>query len=320
MTPHDPKQEILTRTPEMESVMRAATLVAQTNVTVLITGESGTGKERIGHLVHAESRRNKGPWVPVNCAALQDNLAESELFGHVRGAFTGATDAHQGRVRASSGGTLFLDEVGELSLPLQAKLLRLLENSECQVVGQAQPVRVDIRIVAATNVDLAQRVREGLFREDLFYRLNIAPLTLPPLRDRPRDIPLLMDHFLLEAAARFERKPPRFTSKALQQIQNHRWPGNIRELLNFCTRMVIYHGGEEVDLPALPVELRGTVPEVASGSPFDLPSQGVDLTAVERGLIKQALERATGNKSKAARLLGLTRDTLLYRLKKHTLD
>ncbi|MEG3638359.1 sigma-54 interaction domain-containing protein [Magnetococcus sp. PR-3] len=320
MTPHDAQQEILTRTPEMESVMRAATLVAQTDVTVLITGESGTGKERIGHLVHAESRRNTGPWVPVNCAALQDNLAESELFGHVRGAFTGATEAHQGRVRAASGGTLFLDEVGELTLPLQAKLLRLLENRECQVVGQAQPVQVDTRIVAATNVDLAQRVKDGRFREDLFYRLNIAPLTLPPLRNRPRDIPLLMDHFLVEAAARFERTPPRFTPKAMQQIQHHRWPGNIRELLNFCTRMVIYHGGEEVDLAELPPELKDGEEIPAKGAPFDLPTQGVDLAAVERGLIKQALERSTGNKSKAARLLGLTRDTLLYRLKKHTLD
>ena len=309
---------MLGKSPEFLSVLRSAQIVAATDVTVLVEGESGTGKELLARALHQGSPRREGPFVAINCAALPEQLVESELFGHRRGAFTGAIDHQTGRIRAASGGTLFLDEVGELPLAIQAKLLRFLENSECQAIGETQPQRVNVRIIAATNRDLQQQVREGRFREDLFYRLNIVPLTLPPLRQRRSDIAPLLLAFNRELAAQHGLPLPHFDRKTVHILEAHGWPGNVRELRNLCERMVILHHGKHIGPEMLPQEFRPHQPLSPAGG-IALPAQGLNLEELERELISQALDRSHGNRSRAARLLGLSRDTLLYRIKKHTL-
>jgi len=311
---------LLGNAPEFISVIRSAQIVAATDVTVLILGESGTGKELLAQALHRASPRRDGPFITINCAALPENLVESELFGHRKGAFTGAHDHHPGRIRAAEGGTLFLDEIGELPLAIQAKLLRFLESGECQAVGEQSPHKVDVRVVTATNRDLYSFVREGRFREDLYYRLNVVPLELPPLRKRRGDVPLLLKAMTGELAAQHGLTPPRFTGKAKSRLTAHHWPGNIRELRNFCERMVVLHHDQEVDLDTLPMDIldpAGETPEEAA--PFTLPREGISLDELEREMIRQALDRTHGNRSRAARLLGLTRDTLLYRIKKYAL-
>jgi DNA-binding NtrC family response regulator len=311
---------LLGNAPEFKSVIRSAQIVAATDVTVLILGESGTGKELLARALHQASPRREGPFITINCAALPENLVESELFGHRKGAFTGAHDNHQGRIRAAEGGTLFLDEIGELPLAIQAKLLRFLESGECQAVGEQTPHKVDVRVITATNRDLLSFVREGRFREDLYYRLNVVPLEMPPLRKRRGDVPLLLKAMTSELAAQHGLKPPRFTGRAQTRVESHRWPGNIRELRNFCERMVVLHHDQEVDIDDLPMDIldpQGETPEEAA--PFALPEEGISLDELEREMIRQALDRTHGNRSRAARLLGLTRDTLLYRIKKYAL-
>ena len=309
---------MLGQSPEFLSVLRSAQIVAATDVTVLVEGESGTGKELLARALHQGSPRREGPFVTINCAALPEQLVESELFGHRRGAFTGAIDHQTGRIRAASGGSIFLDEVGELPLAIQAKLLRFLENGECQAIGETHPQRVDVRIIAATNRDLQQQVHEGRFREDLFYRLNIVPLTLPPLRQRRSDIAPLLLAFSRELAAQHGLPLPHLDRKALQRLEAHNWPGNVRELRNLCERMVILHHGKHIGPEMLPQELRPNHAISPAGG-ITLPANGLSLEALERELISQALERSHGNRSRAARLLGLSRDTLLYRLKKYAL-
>jgi len=311
---------LIGESPALQAVVRSARLVAATDATVLILGESGTGKELLARLVHAASRRAQGPWVALNCAALPEELVESELFGYRRGAFTGAQADTPGRLQQAHGGTLFLDEVAELPLAAQAKLLRVLEYGECQALGARQAERVDVRILAATHRDLHRQVASGAFREDLFYRLHVIPLELPPLRERDGDLPLLVDHFAAALAARHGVEAPTFTAALLEQLAAHDWPGNVRELRNLVERcVVLLHGRTLVpdDLPANWLARPATRSDGAAA--WQLPAGGVSLEALEGQLIRQALEHSDGNRSRAARLLGLTRDTLLYRMKKHAI-
>jgi transcriptional regulator with GAF, ATPase, and Fis domain len=295
-------------------------IVSATDATVLITGESGTGKELLARALFENSHRRDKPFVTVNCAALPVQLAESELFGHRKGAFTGASTDGVGKMQAADGGTLFLDEIGELPLSVQAKLLRFLETGECQPVGKPTSQKVDVRIITATNRDLSQAVKEGAFRGDLYYRLYVVPLELPPLRERGGDIFLLMKGLTEELAKQYGLQQPRYSKAAMKLLNNHSWPGNVRELKNFCERMLILFGGRLVEPSNLPVEFKQQVSisaPIADG--FELPDQGIRMEELEVSLIEQALSKTAGNRSRAARLLGLSRDTLLYRMKKYAI-
>ncbi|MEN8177887.1 MAG: sigma-54 dependent transcriptional regulator [Pseudomonadota bacterium] len=312
---------MLGRAPEFLSVLRAMKIVSATDATVLVTGESGTGKELLAKALHRYSRREEKPFVTVNCAALPEHLAESELFGHRKGAYTGAVQDEQGRVQAAHGGTLFLDEVGELPLAVQAKLLRFLETGECQQLGQPLTKRVDVRVLAATNRDLGKAVEEGTFRRDLYYRLYVVPLELPPLRVRNGDVGLMLTGLTRELSAEYDLAPPRYSNNALKQLNRYQWPGNVRELKNLCERMLILFSGRQVEVENLPLEIRQAKTEIKTVvGGFMLPEMGLSLDDLEADLIRQALSKALGNRSKAARLLGLSRDTLLYRIKKYAID
>ena len=309
---------MLGQSAEFESIQRTAKIMASTDVTVLIQGESGTGKELMAKFIHSQSKRQSSPLVTINCAALPEALAESELFGHSKGAFTGATSDQQGRIQSADNGTLFLDEVGELPLSIQAKLLRFIESGECQTIGQTKTEKVNVRIIAATNRDLFKEVENGNFREDLFYRLNVVPLELPNLRDRQSDITLLINHLSAQLATKHCLDVPRYAVKTIEHCQRYTWPGNIRELKNFCERMVILLSGKTITIDNLPLEMK-TVQKTKTSNPFILPEGGVVLEQLEAQLINQAIDKSHGNQSKAARLLGLTRSALLYRMKKHAL-
>ncbi|MBF0194636.1 MAG: sigma-54-dependent Fis family transcriptional regulator [Magnetococcales bacterium] len=316
------QEQFLGESPEFMAVLRAAGLVAPTDATVLVSGESGTGKELLSRYIHRNSRRSREPWITINCAALPESLAESELFGHAKGSFTGASLNKKGWVQAADGGTLFLDEISELPLSIQAKLLRLLESGDCQGVGHSRISHVDVRVVAATNKHLPDLVKKGLFREDLYYRLNIVPLELPPLRERLDDLPLLMKTFLTKVSETNGLPPASFSKSTIALLYRYTWPGNIRELRNFCERVGILHSGSEIEVANLPFEMQqdsdGGAMDTIDGL-FTLPSDGLDFLQMERDLIGQALKRTNGNKSRAARLLGFSRDTFLYRIKKFSI-
>jgi DNA-binding NtrC family response regulator len=254
----------------------------------------------------------------VNCASLPPDLADSLLFGHRRGAFTGAVADHIGHVQRADGGTLFLDEVGELPAGTQAKLLRFLESGELQPVGESRPRRADVRFIAATNRDLLDGVSSGAFRADLYYRLHVVPLDLPPLRQRSGDVRLLLRRLTADLAGRHGLAPPRYTATATKALDRYPWPGNVRELRNFCERMVVLFAGREVEASNLPAEIRA--PGLPGGSHFRLPTHGLDLGHLEQDMIRQALARTGGNRSRAARLLGLSRDTLIYRMRKYAIE
>ncbi len=295
--------------------------VASSSSTVLITGESGSGKEVVARLLHGASSRSGGPFVPVNCGAIPEALIESELFGHARGAFSGAVEAHPGKFTQADGGTLFLDEVGELPLPLQVKLLRVLQDREITPVGGTQSRTVDVRIVAATNRDLDTMVQEGRFRRDLFYRLEVVPVRLPALRERREDIPTLVRHFLDEMNRRFQREVT-IAEDALALMSLYAWPGNVREMENLLERLVVLDASGTIRAADLPERMRTT----AGAAPLadvaaTLESGTIDLPAVMAGiegsLIDQALRQTAGNKTRAAELLGLSRTTLLDKLKRH---
>ena len=310
-------------------VYRVIDRVAATSCTILVTGESGTGKELVARAIHETSPRASKPLVAVNCGAIPEALLESELFGHVRGAFTGAIANKPGKVTLAQGGTLFLDELGELPLALQVKLLRLLQNKEYSPVGDTKVHKADIRIVAATNVDLEGAVRSGAFREDLYYRLNVIHLQLPALRDRPGDVSRLADFFLAVHSERLGRVGLSFASSTLEVLEAWHWQGNVRELENTIERAVLLGMGPSIEPRDLPskflsngaIERRPAAGQSAlSGPPSMLPEVGVDLRnaveVFENDLIKQALSRTNWNKNQAARLLGLNRTTLVEMIKR----
>lgn len=310
-------QQLLGQSPEFKALLRSLQVASATDVTVLLLGESGTGKEQLARYLHRKSQRSNGPFVAINCAALPDGLAESELFGHRKGAFTSAASDHPGRIEASRGGTLFLDEVAELSPAVQAKLLRFLESGEYQPLGSVGCLKADVRIVAATHADLGAWVEEGRFRQDLYYRLNVVPFHVPPLRERSGDLPLLVRELTQQLAARYELEPPVYTKAALEQLQQYHWPGNVRELRNLCERMLILFSGRLVEAANLPREIRE---QTRRKWAFSLPDSGVHLEELEKELLRQALQKTGGNQSRAARLLGLSRYAFIYRLKKYALQ
>jgi two-component system response regulator HydG len=299
------------RSPAIRAVLDVLFLAAPTDATVLVEGETGTGKELVARAVHRLSRRSRGPFIAVNCAALPESLIESELFGHEKGAFTGADRPREGRFRQAHGGTLFLDEVGDMPLPLQPKLLRVLQESEVQPLGGERTETVDVRVVAATNRKLEELVRAGKFRSDLHYRLNVVPLRLPPLRERREDVAPLAAHFLRGSSRRF-------TAAALAALERHPWPGNVRELENLIERLAVLKPAGDLDLADLPPEMRHAPAPAAI--PMTLPPEGIDLQAVlrelEDRLIREALERSGGNRNQAAQSLGLKRTTLVEKLRK----
>jgi transcriptional regulator with GAF, ATPase, and Fis domain len=303
-----------------KDVLTHAAKVAATETTVLLTGESGTGKEVIARFIHRGSPRGKGPFVALNCAALPETLLESELFGHERGAFTGATSSRAGSIEQAAGGVLFLDEVGEMSPPVQAKLLRVLQEREFQRLGGTRPQRANVRVVAATNRDLKAALSRGQFREDLYYRLHVFEIELPPLRDRADDILPLADAFLGEVGAQVGRPAAGISREAREILFSYSWPGNVRELRNVLERATILCDGGLITADHLPIGLarKETPPEGAVSSPA-LPAS-IDLQIVERDLILKALRTSQNNRSRAARLLGLTRAQLYRRLQKHGLE
>jgi two-component system, NtrC family, response regulator PilR len=305
--------------------------VASTSSTILITGETGTGKEVVARAIHQESPRQAQRFVALNCSAIPESLLEAEIFGHVRGAFTGAVGSRAGRLEQAHKGTLFLDEVGTMTPALQMKLLRVLQEREFERIGDTHTVKVDVRVIAATNSDLRRMVADGQFREDLFYRLNVIPVHLPPLRDRKEDIPLLVQHLLdkiaADRAAReghqpSERPEPAMTvsQEAMRRLMAYHWPGNVRQLENAIERAVAFSAGRsQIDVVQLPAEVQQS-PEATLAAPVTLPEEGLDLDSfmagVERELIQRSLERTGGNKGRAARLLNLKRTTLVEKLKR----
>ncbi len=310
--------EILGRSPKMEVMYQVLDRVAPTGVTVLVLGESGTGKELVARRLHALSGRT-GPFVPVNCSAIPEGLVESELFGHVRGSFTGAIADKPGLFEQAQKGTLFLDEVGELPLHLQPKLLRAVQEGRIKPVGGSRELEADVRIVSATNRDLKGEVDAGRFREDLYYRLNVVGLEIPPLRDRREDIPLLAHHFLEKYANAFGRPLLGFTRETLELLEQYAYPGNVRELENVVERAVALETGEYVTPGNLPQPLTHSQP-AHSGNLPELPSEGLDLDklleSVEQRYLDEALRSVAGNKTEAAKLLGITFRSIRYRLQK----
>ncbi|MDZ7639890.1 MAG: sigma-54 dependent transcriptional regulator [Bryobacterales bacterium] len=318
------RDALVGRSRAMFAVCNLVELVGHRRCTVLVTGETGTGKEMIARAIHQAGQRSQKPWVAVNCSALPDTLLEAELFGHTKGAFTGAVGARTGRFEEAHQGTIFLDEIGDMPIDLQAKLLRVLQEREIQRIGSSQTIPVDVRVVAATNVDLAVKVREGKFREDLFYRLNVVPIHIPPLRERMSDVPLLAQTFV-EKICRYEDIPrKRILQEAMHHLCTYHWPGNVRQLENLMEMAVVLSGGREVLLPGdfrLPSRSIGPArseAEASGGAPR-LPEDGLDfeaaVSALERALLMQALDRSKGNKRMAAELLRLKRTTLTAKIK-----
>ena len=304
------------RSPEIREVARVIGLVASRRATVLITGETGTGKEVAARALHLAGPRRRRPMIAVNCAALPENLLEAELFGHVRGAFTGAIQSRTGRFEQAHGSTLFLDEIGEMPIELQAKLLRVLQEREFQRLGSSETLRVDVRVVAATNCDLAGRVHAGRFREDLFYRLNVVPIQMPPLRQRRDDIPLLAEHFVEKICLQEEIARKTIVPEAFDRLCDCSWPGNVRQLENAVEMAVALSGDRAFLLPTdFPGAAGGPQLSVTSATPaIAVPDGGLDyeqtLALIERSILEQALQKTGGNKKAAAQMLRLKRTTL----------
>ncbi|MBL8768828.1 MAG: sigma-54-dependent Fis family transcriptional regulator [Planctomycetes bacterium] len=306
----------------MRAVFERIERVASTDASVLVTGESGTGKELVARAIHERSKRAGGPFVAVNCAAIPEALLETEFFGHEKGAFTGAIRARPGAFELAQGGTLLLDEIGAMRVDLQAKLLRALQEREVQRLGAEKPVAVDVRVIAATSEDLDEAIANRSFREDLYYRLNVVPIELPPLRDRTEDVPLLLDAFARRAAARHDRPVHRIRAEVVERCCVYGWPGNVRELQNVVERMVVLARGEELGLDDLPEAIRAACdpsPAVSTDA-LALPSDGVSLADLERKFIVEALSRSKGSLGPAARMLAISYKTLQYRIRKYRID
>jgi DNA-binding NtrC family response regulator len=308
-------ESILGRSKRLLAVLDLAARAAQTTSTVLIRGETGTGKELIARAIHFNSPRKDRPFVTINCGAIPKDLLESELFGHVKGSFTGAVGNKTGKVEAADGGTLFLDEIGDMPLSLQVKLLRLLQNHEIEKVGATGPSKVDARIIAATHRNLQAMIERETFREDLYYRLSVIPLELPPLRERPDDIPELVRLFFQTACERHGKSGLRLPEELMARFTDYLWPGNVRELENVIERLVVLSDGELIRLSDMPDFLQREVGPTGSFQ-LKLPPEGINLENLERDLILKSLEKFEWNQSKAAKYLGLSRKTLIYRMEK----
>jgi DNA-binding NtrC family response regulator len=308
---------IVAKNSKMNEVLRMAGRVAESEATVLILGESGTGKELIARAIHYNSPRKEGRFVTVNCPSIPDNLLESELFGHVKGAYTGATKDRRGKFEQADGGTIFLDEIGDLKPELQAKLLRVLQEKEIERVGGESPIKVRIRVLAATNCNLEERLNAGAFREDLYYRLTVVPITVPPLRERKDEIPYLVEHFLRKFGG---GRSLRISDQALSVLTAHDWPGNVRELENAIERAAILTSSDTISPELLPPQIRPATAEVVNGNLIRIPEEGLPLDEIERQAIRIALEKTNGNQTHAAKFLRIPRHVLLYRLKKLGID
>src|SRR3954447_6867038 len=311
---------IVGQSPALRSTLDIIRQAAPSSATVLLLGESGTGKELFARALHEHSTRAQAPFVPINCAAIPDTILESELFGYERGAFTGAVARKEGRIERAQGGTLFLDEIGELSLGVQVKLLRFLQEGEIERLGGTSPVKVDSRVVAATNRDLASAVQSGKFREDLYYRLNVIQVILPPLRERIEDIPLLADHFIARYAAKNGKQFSGITPGAMEALEAYTWPGNVRELENAIERAVVLSPGSEIDIDALPQPLlqaargpRGPIPPALEGRTLAIPL-GTTMEEIELRVIRETLRHTKGDKNLAAQLLGIAARTIYRKL------
>ncbi len=301
----------------MQELAETLALVAPSDATVLITGESGTGKELVAGAVHHNSLRGDAPFIKVNCAALHENLLESELFGHEKGAFTGAAEQRKGRFELADNGTLFLDEIGDMSPTTQAKILRVLQEGEFERLGGTQTIKVDVRLIAATHKDLQQMIEAGLFRQDLFFRLSVVPLHLPPLRERPMDIPTLAQHFLSRYCEKNRKDIRSFQAEALEALLAYAWPGNIRELENAIERAVILCLDEQILLPHLPLQVRQAY-SADGDRPFAI-RPGVTLKGMEKELIFSTLKQTENNRTRAAEILGVSRQTLQNKLREYGL-
>ena len=301
--------------------------VAKSDITVLIQGESGTGKELVAEAIQRKSNRATGPFVTLNCAALPENLIESELFGYEKGAFTGAAARKRGKFEIANGGTIFLDEIGDMALNTQAKVLRVIQEREVERLGGARPIKVDVRIIAATHKDLKELIEKKEFREDLFYRINVVNVQLAPLRERQEDIPMLIEHFVKVAAGKANREIKGVTPKAMTALKNFKWPGNVRQLQNIIEGASVFIKGNMIDIENLPEEIRiGFTPETSTGM-FDWIAEQIQqgktleemVAQIEKEMISRTLREAEGNQSKAAQLLGMKRGTLQYKLKAYEL-
>ena len=309
---------IIGKSRKMKDVFEILAMAAPSDATVLIQGESGTGKELIANAIHQNSPRAGNPFIKVNCAALPESLLESELFGHERGAFTGAVNMRKGRFELANGGSIFLDEISEMSSAMQARLLRVLQEKEFERVGGMKTIEVDVRVISATNRDLESEVKEGRFREDLFYRLNVISIPIPPLRERKEDIPLLAEHFLSVYSEKNRRQLRGFLPKTLDLFMRYDWPGNVRELENVIERSVIMSRGDHISLDDLPRNIQELSADLENDNTGVRP--GWSMKEVERDLIIKTLEQTGGNKTKAAEILGINRKTLQNKLKEYEVE
>ena len=307
----------------MSNVFKLIERVADSDSTVLINGETGTGKGLVAKAIHQSSYRRERPFISINCGAIPENLLESELFGHVRGAFTGATSSKQGKFELADGGTILLDEIGDMSSDLQVKVLKVLEEGEFEQVGGSKTLKVDVRIIAATHRDLSEEVQKGNFREDLYYRLYVIPMMLPALRDRKSDIPYLISHFMEHSNQKNDRDVKEITEEALAMMMSYSWPGNVRELKNMIERLVVLKGSGKISARDLPLELKSTH-KLEPSATIEISDEGICLnsavTEFEKALILQSLEKTKWVKNKAAKLLHLNRTTLVEKIKRHHLQ
>ncbi len=315
--------DIIGQSSKMREVFDVVEKVADCNSTILLNGETGTGKGMVARAIHQRSKRRDKPFISINCGAIPENLLESELFGHVRGAFTGATSSKPGKFELADSGTILLDEIGDMSADLQVKVLKVLEEGEFEQVGGAKTIRVDVRIIAATHRDLSEEVQKGNFREDLYYRLYVIPLMLPSLRDRRSDIPILISHFMERSNRKNDRSVQEITEEALAMMMSYSWPGNVRELKNMIERLVVLKGAGKITAQDLPLELKSSH-KFEPSTTIQISDEGICLnsavTEFEKALILQSLEKTKWVKNKAAKLLHLNRTTLVEKIKRHHLQ